>query len=302
LKLKAITGKMKVGKTRARQMFLMIISLVLIFAGLPYALHLVQGWNDIVPGGSMERFDEHDFYQEKIGQTQGKIGVRSVGDDTYTAYTSLNSTLWATGSEQDVVILENPDGNTAQRVYWFFNFTLSDLISKSITRFEFNLTFPVGEYYYMSFSFYKPAYNDYLEKWYPDGHGQFSSDTFWTDKTDENIALVRNSANKTIEFTTLDLMIYKAEYGDGRGIFTLANGQGEMVNAESVSFAFELEKPSSKAVKTTTVLQIGAVVIGIILSLIAVASTSYWNPIPGSKPGIIDKWFMRIGKRWRRKS
>jgi hypothetical protein len=287
--------KYRHAKKRARQIVYMILALGIFFAGVPYGLHLITAWNGIAPEGNYVKLKQADFTNHTLENWLGE----DQGDHIIVTALSDGSLI-----EQDTILWDdNTTGNHSIVIsgvgshygpYWITPWNIQDLITNQYLQFRIDIVLPkVAE-----------STNTKLRMYYYDETDDVITITGGAQGIEMGSKSLYGKSNGTFYFntTTLDLMVDKAEYGNRRVAIFIDNMQVDTWDpADVIEFDFYYYKKSSAQSNDNLIMKIGAGVIGIVLILMGVASTSQWNPAPGSKPGRIDKWLSSIGKRTKRR-
>lgn len=282
-------------KKRARQVLFMVMAIALILLGVPFSLHLVKSWNDITPTGDKVILGVDEFNTTKFGSSEGKICLK---DNEY--YTVQDTIVWGDDKASTVVIV-NPGSSSSTQLYWFLNYTVSDLINIGMDGFYYNLTFPSGRHAFGMFFGGTVNVDENYEIEILDISWTDDSPWFWDDYSELGSS-TRSNASGKISFSTLDLMTIKAEFGNVRPVMALYSYEGGLDTSDQVSFNISYKEPSTTDIQNDTILKIGALVIGLFLIWVGVASTTWYNPAPGSTPGWLDKKISNIGSGIRRRT
>ena len=272
----------------------MVMALALLFLGVPLALHMVSSWNEIAPDGSTVILGENEFNTTKWGTSQGKVCLR---DGDY--YTPQNTIIWGDDTASEIVI-QDPGTDSTTMLYWFLNYTVSDLIHIGMDGISYNISFPNGLHAFGMF-FGTTKYQDGKYVLEIKDLGWKDYEGWYWDDYDKYKNVPRSNVTGKISWTTLDLLTVKAEFGEIYPIIALYSYEGGLDTTDQVTFNMSYVRPSSVSVNNNTTLKIGGLVIGLFLIWVGVASTPLYNPAPGSKPGRIDNWISSIKIRIKRR-
>lgn len=114
------------------------------------------------------------------------------------------------------------------------------------------------------------------------------------------------ASNRTVDeyvnTTVLDLMVFRAEYGDDRLVIIYDNMvEDSLTSGDILEFDLSYYEPDTPSIPTNKVLNYGTGILGGVLILIGVGSTSLWNPLQPQNPGIIDNGWKKIKSFFGRK-
>ena len=279
-------NKKSINKLRSKDLLLTILALVFLFVGIPAYVSLLNNWNtNIANPGDYQRMEEEDFINltmeyEEISEEHSIFTVTS--DVTFQEQTSI---VWSENSTSNhTMVIEGE--NNYDSLLWITPWKISDLITNATNSFHIKIKMPMVLNDYESFRIYYMTETDNTIGISASG----SMDKKYFDNTDQLDYFVNRS--------TIDLMVDKAEFGNDRIIFLIILDSDVYLEAgDIVEFDFYYYQPDSTQIDENQALQWGGAVAGVVCILIAVGSTSLWNPFDKKRPGWIDLQIKKLLNR-----
>lgn len=291
--MKSLKDIKKLGSKRRREILYMAGALLLIFIGLPFILSTLMNWNDFLPSSPWIEANETSFKVEDYdeGVYPGRIALV----DTYPASTNYakrqTDIIWNETGSDVLAIVQTGEDNSCEYEYLIFtlNYTINELLEAGLNNWYYNITMPNGTYTIMfavwnAESIYNPTPDDIepvVSKKFTDnttGYFNISSMDILMDKV-------------KISATRIGFAIRTEEVGVGDPNDLM------LETGDIVFFDFQYRPPGANQVPEMTAMKYGALIIGIILILVGLGSTKWWNPIQKDNPGIIDKLWKKLFNR-----
>lgn len=286
------------GQRRRKQIVLMVIAISLLFIGVPYVLHLISEWNDIIPDGPYKSLEEEDFATIPIdwkgSQSIAKVSLWEVGAGSDSGYEKLTVAWGGNVSNDHIgVITNHVSVPYYQRIDFHTKIKIDDMIANDTLEWKFKFN--------TSASIKTRIYVGILE-------GDMSDKTSGNNFSPRIITQTDFTAihDKTFTLSILDMLENKAKYGNNNLTFSIAIEPGQTFETgDTFTFSILYKEEVNGEIKSMTVMNIGALIIGAILLIIAFVSTPWWNPTDSSNPGWFDqalgKIFIRLSSRGNKK-
>lgn len=277
---KLTISKGKLGQKRRTEIIMMVLAILGLFVAVPVITHLLVSYNSLRQQGEYTRLGEDNF--QSIIATTGIL----FDEDTME---EQNYTVWGNDTTPDTLIIST---NDTYIISWVLNYKLDDLINNNTLKwkFSFNVTRTVR------FTIHAVPSVNGLPDW--------SSDDITTMfPVPPERYLIEENETVELTWTALDLTQWSVITDNGYVVVTIFPYDHDDTYSigDEQEFLFEMETPPLGTLKEITAWQWGAGIMGIILLLIALASTPYWNPADKSNPGYIDNKIRGIANRKKNK-
>lgn len=267
---------MNIRNKRQVDIYLMVGAILLLFVGLPVALWGANTFNSFLAGTATETQVENvtAFYEGPIldgKATEGRFG--SFGNNTVT----VEVPTWDTVTEWDQVVLTT--SGTDAKMIFNWNTTVDGLLKSKDYQFRMKLNGTKALAVTINAVKYDGVtLTSVLCKSFPHV-GNLSQTIYWNYSGTDLLGVISGLNPATTDEVYIQIII------EGYGTTKLTTG-------DTIQFQFALVGPSNAYSFTNWQIMTGfATIGGIAFFFVAMASTSYWNPLSGD--GKVQKGYRK---------
>ena len=307
MKLKIPNAK-ELSDARKRQLFYMALGMAFIFIGVPLATYFLTNWNSLINDDNYTHLSKPDFAIDDNIENEGIFTIDWTG--IYSAVPVWQEAiLWDNITGDHTLIITDTEASDRAELYFVTHYRLSDIIDSSMGTWKISINGTGAEGRISMFS-YDPG-----SSW--DAIDFLNLSAYYTgEKAQLHAHNFDNATAYNVTFSTLDLMEHKINNGDGYLIFCVKSQNFQMITdwagdpgaevyacpdffspGDTIGFSFEYYDYSDGLISENTVLQWGGASIGVVCLVLAMMSTTYWNPSQPNNPGFVDRWIGR-GTKW----
>ena len=290
-------NRSSINKLRTKDFLLTLLALAFLFIGVPGYVSLLNNWNSNVANEGTyselrhENFANHTVTWPSMDEDPTSYGIITGEwyEDAWTVSSQMGI-VWTNETAENHTLVLFGDGDI-YGPYWITPWRISDLINNGTTSFHIRMKLPRNMT--ESATKFRAYYiNDDGDKDIvmsgPAPCGKlYAKDLQGTDEFDVYI-----------NTSTIDLLVDQAENGNDRLIFGIDNFYSDCFESgDIIEFRIFYYVPSSTEIDENTALKWGGLAGGVILGIIAIGSTSLWNPLDKSNPGWIDIQIKKLFNR-----
>jgi len=294
--------KSSINKLRQKDLIISIIALLFLFVGVPGYVSLLNSWNqDISNPGEYIPIGQNETGNYTVESIPGSIGSYSIMsyyyDDGGTDSDLYPQTAIIWGDSNNTLVVEGDHDH--YDIYFITPWHISDLIQNNTRSFKIKVQLPRAATYYDEINHKESNFR--IEYWDDsDGviHQTYSTSNMYGQIKFDGGSIVNGYCNRSV----LDLMVDRATHGDDRVVFTIRlEGNDYLRVGDVVTFSYSYYELSDTEVPENKALQWGGAIGGIVLGLLALGSTTAWNPLDPKHPGWVDLQLKKLFNRRKRK-
>jgi len=276
-------SKKSLAKLRKKDFLLTVLALGFLFIGIPGYVSLLNNWNvNIANPGDYLKMGETDFSNATIydpdNDIEGRHSIFTLHSGSGWELKEQTLISWSeNGTSNHTLVIEGENDHYGP--WWVTPWYIEDLLKNNTISFRLEIKLPSVPVGVVQFkAYYMDEENGKLQLINPTSEKTISSKTFLT-----------NNLTFYVNTSTIDLMVDKAENGNDRLVFYLdVNFFDTLEAGDIIEFDFYYYQPNEAEVDENKALKWGSGVAGVIMGLIALGSTSIWNPLDKKRPGWLD--------------